>query len=118
MNTNQNLPTVPEVGMVATYVIYTDRHAVDVIKVSSSKKTITVRQRKLIVTKKPVMVPGGFAAVVVEDAKFASEPDPDGEIMKFSLRKSGQWKKAGHPMNSPGMRLVLGVDSPYYDYGF
>ena len=118
MNTNMEL----KVGDVATYTIYTDRKVVDIVKVSASGKTVHGQVRTPELVKKPKMIPGGFAAIVVENAEWVTHSNPSGEIMKFTLRtkKNGTqiWKRVGSRTNSPGSTLNPHVDAYYYDYGF
>lgn len=96
---------VPEVGMGATVLMWTDRRAATVIEVSKSGKLITVQYDS-------AKQQGSFGS---QDWKL--EADPNGPTRVFTKRKNGQWIQAGSPMNG-GTRLGLGYRDHYYDYSF
>lgn len=97
-----------EVGSVVTECMYSDRICHDVIR--RTLKTLTLRRRREILDKKPVMTPGGFAGIVVESAKWHTESDVYGNVTKAYLRKDGKFHGTyGH---------IVEGDNYYYDYGF
>lgn len=98
---------------VATVTYYTDRKSYDIIK--STAKTITLRERKAINVKPPVMESGGFAGIVKENAEWKTESDSNGVIRKATLRKNGKWRLVGY---STSGEVHLGVDNYFYDYSF
>jgi len=108
----QNTQT-PTIGMTATISYYSDVHCVDIIAVSPSGKTLTLRERMAILVNPPKMKAGGFAGVITEKAVWRTEIDPNGEITTAKMRKNGQFKQVG----SSGL-VTIGADNYYYDYGF
>jgi hypothetical protein len=99
---------VPEVGMGATELFWTDRHAATVIEVSASGKSIKVQSDKAIRTDNQGM----------SDAQsYRYEPNPNGAISVYTLRKNGQWVLKGDPLRG-GQRLGLGYRRHYHDYSF
>lgn len=108
----------PRVGDVATFTVWTDAHVVDIVAVSKSGKTVTTRERKAIMVKKPTMVPGGFSAVCTERAEYRTEPNPNGCVRKATRRQDGRYRFAGHKANDHRGTLRLGVDAYHYDHNF
>ena len=108
-----------------TYVLYTDADAGWVSKVSPDGKTIEVEFGKQTLLNgansgEPDALhfsPGGFMGHVSGVQRWKVERAENPVTRKFTLRKSGQWKIAKHPTNSPGCVLVSG-HSPYYDFNF
>ena len=103
----------PAPEAVATVSYYSDRKSFDII--ASTPKTITLRERKAICVKPPVMEAGGFAGVVTENAVWRTESNPNGVIRKASLRKNGDWRLSGYTTSG---KVHLGIDDYYYDYSF
>jgi hypothetical protein len=99
----------PEVGMGATEVIWTDRHASTVIFVSSNGKTVRVQQDKA------TRVDGRGMS---DSQTYEFERDPYGRITVYTLRKNGVWKRQGSPMNERGGYAYFGHRSEYYDFSF
>jgi len=118
-------PTTFEVGDGATYRTYTDYSAYTVIEVSCNGKTITLREDKATLLNgfnsgeedALKFTPGGFAGHVSGAQRYKFEPNPDGRVIKASLRKNGQWVRTGHPTSSPGCRVTKGRRQ-FYDYNF
>ncbi len=110
----------PVEGGLATFTVYTDSYACDVVKVTP--KTATLRVREAIIVRAGAFQPGGFSAVCTTEPKWASLPDPNGKLMKVSERlranNTAVWKKAGHPTRSPGNIARFGAAHYHYDYGF
>ena len=105
----------PQVGDRANVRYHTDVRPCTVIK--RTAKTVTVRLDRAEVAKPPVMVPGGFAAVVLEPGTYEISEDPKGRLMTFSLRASGAWKGKGTRVNEVGNVLRAGWRK-YRDHGF
>ena len=105
----------PQIGDRCHWVLWTDVEPCTVV--ARTPKTVTVRLDKAEVSKPPVMVPGGFAAVVLEPATFEISEDPNGRRMTFSLRASGAWKGKGTRVNEVGNVLWAGWRK-YRDMGF
>lgn len=95
---------VPEVGMGATQICWTDRHAFTVIEVSKSGKRCKVQADKAIRTDKNGMS---------ECQEYTYEPDPKGYVRELSLRRDGKWKAVGTTE-----LFRLGHREEYYDYSF
>ena len=105
----------PQIGDRCNYTVWTDTDPCTVI--ARTPRTVKVRIDKAEILKAPKMVPGGFAAVVVEQAEWQIREDPGGRVQVFSLRKHGRWKLQGTPANSQGNDLNPGWRK-YHDYGF
>lgn len=95
-------------GTIVTECLYSDRNVYDVI--ARTEKSLTLRERKPILDKKPVMQTGGFCAVVIENAVWHTEPDTTGMITKAWMRKDGKFHT--------GMGIVVIGDNYFYDCAF
>lgn len=97
--TEQTVDGKFKVGDGASYIIWTDREPVTIIRISKSGRTLWAQQ-------------ANYETAEEHDywnnQKYTYSPNPDGEIYRFSLRASGVWKMANHQgsgMNlSPGYR--------------
>lgn len=105
----------PQVGDPCNWALWTDVEPCTVV--ARTATTCSVRINKTELAKAPVMVPGGFAAVVVTQAEWTILPELDGPLQVFSRRKSGQWKLKGTAVNERGNVLSPG-HRKVYDYGF
>jgi len=85
---------IPEVGMGATELMYTDRHPYTIIEVSENKKTIKVQR--------------DFPNLL---------PNKDGEIIEVTLRKSGAWIAKGQAIKG-GRKFDIGYRKEYIDPSF
>jgi hypothetical protein len=99
-------PATPEVGMGATQLCGSDRHAYTVIEVLSPKK-IRVQADKATRTDKNGMS---------EQQKYTFAPNPEGSVVTLTLRKNGCWIAQGESIK--GIRYALGYRSEYHDYSF
>lgn len=99
----KNAEPKPEVGMGATIVMWTDRHAATVIEVSKSGKTIRIREDHAERTDK-----NGRS----DAQSWSFTPNENGRTYTVRLTKRG-WKVSGG-----GPSVVLGVRSEYYDFSF
>lgn len=96
----------PEVGMGATEICWSDRHAYTIIEVINDTK-IVVQQDKATRTD----------ANGMSDAQsYAFSPDLSGSKRTLSLRKNGRWVPVGLGMNDGN--FVIGMRQEYYDYSF
>ncbi len=96
-------PPTPEVGMGATILMYSDRHAATVVEILSPKR-ILIQEDTATRTDKNGMS---------ESQEYAYSPNPKAPVREFSLRKSGRWvEKKGSTV------LMLGERDHYYDYSF
>ena len=100
---------VPEAGMGATILMWTDRHAATVVEVSPSGNRIGVRRDHARRVDKLGLTDSGQA--------YEFTPDPDAEIQTFTRRKDGRWVREGEPMRK-GTVLVVGRRDEYYDFSF
>ena len=114
-----------QVGDPVTYTIYTDSDCGWVSEVSPNGKTVIVEfaHQELLNganSGEPDALhcsPGGFCGHTSGTQRWKIERVAQPRKSKFTLRKSGQWKIAGHGPNSPGCILRKG-HSPYYDFNF
>lgn len=105
----------PQPGDRCAWRIYTDVEPCTVV--ARTAKTVTVRIDNAEVAEPPKMIPGGFAAVVIEPAKWTITENPNGRLQTFSLRKGGNWKLAGTSRREVGNSLTAGWHK-FHDYGF
>ena len=96
---------VPGVGMGATKLMYTDRVAYTVTRISASGKTFWMQRDKASRTDSNGMS---------ESQSYAYEPDPEGEVLKVFRTKDGRWKSSG----VYGCYVLLGERRAYHDYSF
>lgn len=104
---------VPEIGMGATLLHWSDRDAATVI--AWNGKLLTVQQDKAIRHKDNI----GMR----EDQRYDYERDPDGQIHHFKLTPKGWMKVWFNPdtqrWNTVGKGgIVVGRRETYYDYSF
>lgn len=114
-----NATSEPRVGLGATINYWTDRQAATIISVSNNGKTVKVQEDKTTFNEAESnlkRIPGGFVAHTYGKQVWDCEPDPQGEIRDFSLRKNGKFVAVGEPMN--GTSLTIGVRSHFHDYNF
>lgn len=101
---SQLVSPVPEVGMGATVVYYSDRQAFTITRVSPSAKTFWMSRDKVV-----RLDQNGMS----DSQKYAYVTDPDGGNYAVTLRKDGKYRVMG------GMAKVkVDVRSEYYDYSF
>jgi hypothetical protein len=121
--TSTKTSTQPPVGTGATWNGYSDHYAGTIVKVTA--KTIQVQEDRADLLNgfksgEPdalVFTPGGFCGHTSGFQRYTYTPDPEGEIVTFTLRSNGQWVKAKTPARS-GPRLRIGVRSKHHDYNF
>ena len=105
-----------KVGDGATVFGYSDCRACTVI--ASSPKSVTVRRDTATRLTKPEFIVGGFAGHCTNnnEIEYSYEPNPNGSVSTFTLRKNGRWVEKGYPMNNRG---GIGVGRrEFYDYNF
>lgn len=95
---------VPEVGMGATLVMWTDRHAYTIIEVSKSGKSFKMQRDKATRIDKNGMS---------DSQEYSFERDPNGSIDKVTLRRDGKWK-----VEKQGTTVIPNTRDEYYDYSF
>lgn len=99
----------PEVGMGATVTMYTDRKAYTVIEVRHNGKMVVVRRDTATRTDTNGMS---------DCQSYRYEPNENGRIETFTLRKNGRWLQVGESMRSYGCALIIGTRDEYHDYSF
>lgn len=104
-NTTSNKPTV---GMGATILGYSDRHAATVVSVSKDGKSVDIQRDTATRTDKNGMS---------ECQDYEYSPNPDAPIESYTLRKNGTWVREGESMKG-GTKVALGYRDKYYDYSF
>ena len=92
------------VGMGATCVYHSDRHAYTVIAVAKNGKRCTVQRDVASLTSKPG--PG-------EHQDYDFSPDPNGTVRVLSRRKNGTWRVVGD-----SQLFIVGTRSEFYDHSF
>jgi hypothetical protein len=97
----------PKVGMGATLVYWTDRHAATIVAVSASGREITVQRDKAVRTDK-----NGLS----ESQDYTYSPDPEGPTYVATRRKNGRYVLKGEPMRGTG--VAIGHRREYYDPSF
>jgi len=91
----------PEVGMGVTILHWTDRSAGTIIEVGKNARFVMVQDDKQWRTDK-----NGFS----EAQEWATEPNPEGAVRKYTLRKDGSYRLVGSRE-----ALTIGARNPYYD---
>ena len=102
-----NSAKAPEVGMGATILMFTDRHAATVIEVVTPQKIVIQRDEARRVDN------NGMS----ESQEWEFKPNKNAVRETYTKRKNGAWVRAGDPMRN-GTRLALGHRSEYYDFSF
>ena len=103
----------PEVGMGATILGWTDRHAGTVIAYDG--KVVTIQRDICIRVDKNGMS---------EDQAYQYKPNPDGRIDHFKRDRKGAWRLCERKANGRWAfidirySLMLGHREEYYDYSF
>ena len=100
----------PEVGMGATELMFSDRHACTIVEVSKSGKQLWVIQDKATRTDNNGMSES-------QEYTFETVEDKGTNRQHYKLRKNGCWVQAGGSMKN-GTRLLVGKRDEYYDYSF
>jgi hypothetical protein len=97
----------PVVGMGATMIGWTDRHAATVVEVINDK-TIVVQQDTATRTDDRGM----------SDAQdWTFEPNPDAERKTYTKRSNGAWVLKGQSAKG-GSRILVGARSEHFDFSF
>lgn len=107
-------PLVPEVGMGATILMYSDRHAATVIEILDVRM-ISKQPTKIIVQQDRAIRTDSNGQSEAQEYRF--EPDANGRKYTFTLRKNGTYVEAGASMRN-GTIVRLGERDSYHDYSF
>ena len=102
-------PIAPEAGMGATIMLFSDRLACTVIKVSRNGTKVSVRRDRAT-----RLDSNGMS----DSQVYKYERDPQGVIYEFSLRGNGLWTELGQSVGPGAVWLSLGSRFEYYDYSF
>ena len=97
-----------EIGMGATALFYSDRHAMTIIDIQKNGKRILAQRDKA------TRVDGHGMSDAQE---YEYERNEDGSIETYTLRKNGKWVQEGAKMKN-GTRLAIGYRAEYYDFSF
>lgn len=106
----------PEVGMGATELGWTDRHAGTITEVVRATKgpnagrVVRVSVQRDHAERTDDRGPS-------DGQSYAYARDPEGRVTDFSLRRNGRWIVVGGSM-AEGVGLVIGRRDEYFDYSF
>jgi hypothetical protein len=108
---NCNNPVVPQVGMGATKICWTDRHPYTIVKIVSDREIWVQEDMAIRIDKL------GMSDYQV----YNYEPNAGSPVETLILKKSkkapdGRWVLKGSSINSS--RFVIGSRNRHYDYGF
>lgn len=98
---------VPVVGMGATMLGWTDRHAATIVAVGPNGRWVEIRRDDA----KRVDSNGMSEA---QDYEFT--PNPKAPVLRYSLRKDGGYVRVGEKFS--GVRLRIGERDCYHDFSF
>jgi hypothetical protein len=96
----------PEIGMGATVLMWSDRHAATIVEVSKSGKRVGIAEDEA------KRVDGNG----MSDSQSYEYSPGTGSVQYFTLRKNGAWVREGDSMK--GARLAIGARQHYYDFSF
>ena len=107
-------PGNAKVGDGATVVLYTDRYAGTIIKVTPQTITVQRDTAKLVPEFKPDWIPGGFSCICTnnEDQDYTYERDEQGEVYTF------RWSEKHQSYGRPGHLRAIKGRREFYDYNF
>jgi hypothetical protein len=100
----ENTTGKPEVGMAATILMHSDRHAATVVAVSPSGKTISIQQDDAKVIK---------GSTQDGSAEYEYTRNDKSYIMKARQDKQGRWRECGGRSG-----ILLGHREEHYDPSF
>lgn len=102
----QSTQPEPVEGVGCTILLWNDRHAATIVRVSADKGKVWVTRDKAI--------PVGNVAYT-ESQRYSYERDAEAGEECFSLRKNGRWVRKGEGLLS-GTSLLIGARKEYYDW--
>ena len=109
----------PEVGMGATELCWTDRHACTIVGVQCNRKGEPV----IVVTQRDTAT--RIDKLGMSDCQtYAYTANPNGRLRYWKRRKDGSWcaaeltEKGGYAIDKHGARLAIGRRDEYYDFSF
>ncbi|WP_236745807.1 hypothetical protein [Mycobacteroides abscessus] len=98
----------PEVGMGATIVMWSDRHAATIVAINERGTTVRVQQDRATRTDDHG---------ISDCQSYAYAPNPEATVQTFTLRKTGRWIRKGESEKG-GTALLIGRRDEHYDYSF
>ena len=96
----------PEVGMGATEIMWSDRHAGTISRIISPKSIAWKQDRAT-----------GHGDGRTEPRTYTYERDDDCPETIFTQRKNGRWVRKGESLDT-GSGLLIGIRNEYYDPSF
>lgn len=96
-------PETPQVGMGATKLLYSDRHAYTVVEVVNDK---------VIMVKRDIAIPRHKG--MSDSQHWEYQEDTLAQPIKVKLHKQGYWYQEGDTTT----RFLVGVRDEYFDYSF
>lgn len=97
----------PEIGMGATMLYYSDRHACTIVRIVNERRIGVQCDTATRIDN------NGMS----ERQTYSYEPNKTARIEYFTLRKNGAWVRQGEDM-SDGLRLRIGERNEYHDFSF
>ena len=97
----------PEVGMGATELCWTDRHAYTIVEVINHRRIVVQRDVAVRVDSKGMS----------DSQDYRFEQNPNAKKVTYTLRKNGRWIKEGESLKN-GTQIRIGERDEYYDYSF
>jgi hypothetical protein len=98
---------LPQVGMGATELMFTDRNAYTIIEIINDKTIIVQRDDVKRVDK------NGMS----DSQEYVYISNPDNAVYEVTLRKNGKWITKGQNAKH-GTSWLIGHRMEYYDYSF
>lgn len=98
----------PEVGMGATELLWTDRHAYTITSVNATGTVIELQRDRAIRTDT-----NGMSECQV----YTYEPNTNASVQTVTLRKNGQWVTKGQSIKN-GTKWLIGFRKEYRDFSF
>lgn len=133
-NMNTETEVRPEVGMGATFTMWTDRYACTIIEVRRNGREVVLQRDKATLLNgfksgEPDALefsPGGFVGHTSGTQRHNYQRDPKGERIIVTRRevknRDGStrivWKRKGDPARRPGGYAKLGIRVEHYDYNY
>ena len=105
---DESRPAAPTVGMGATVLMWTDRHAATVVAVGPNGRWLDVQLDNATRTD---------THGASDSQHYSYTPNADAPITRYTLRRDGKYKRAGESMRG-GLALLLGKRDHHFDYSF
>lgn len=97
----------PEVGMGATHILHSDRHAYTIVEVVSEREIVVQRDIATRTDNRGM-----------SDAQsYIFEPNPDAPRITLTKRSNGHWYAKG-VRTTEGSPYIIGVRTEYFDFSF